>query len=277
MQYELHHRIEDASNLAQLFNMALSQMDMCRIVSAPRTFEAMDSEYGSSSMYLFYHLCLYELWMHRTIDRLKEWQKEYYEYQDCNCSWEYFAYTKYRESIKEGFGEPEDYDDVGNPVARKLTKEQLESYTLPSYLLDEGLDIVQDTKPMDLQGMKTILILRAEFMGVDAIKQAFGVEIPMYQQVTDEDGEVVEMRRMTLEDIDLKKAMDSVTAEDLYNVIIAVCGEVQSLIADITQLPKFKDNKKELESIMSRVSALLAADFRISYEDDDAHIRFVVS
>ena len=145
-------------------------------------------------------------------------------------------------------------------MARKLTKEELEPYTLPSYMLDKGLDIVQDTKPTDLQGMKAILILRAGFTGVDAMKQAFGVEIPTYKQVTDENGEVVGMRRMTLEDIDLKKAMDSVTAEDLYNAIIAVCHEVQSLIAEITNLPKFKDNKKELESIMSRVSALLAAD-----------------
>lgn len=258
MTYELHQTIKDNSRLAKIFNSILSKCNLQRIISCPRTFEDMKSEYLAENMYLFYIGTLHELWMHKTVSRLKEWREKINEYlSDYNGSHVYYACCKRLEYIKEWGGEKYDYDENGEIKTEGIDKELMQPYTIVSELKEYGRDIVTETVPEDLQGLATALDIHAK----SDISEIFRNDaIHPYRMQTDEYGETI-MVEMSREDMELMKIARSVNATDMLLAAKNVCSCVNEIYNDILELDPEEDNKERLTHICYNISALL--DYRL--------------
>nr|DAU03325.1 MAG TPA: hypothetical protein [Caudoviricetes sp.] len=254
--YDLFSHIEDNSNLANLFNKVLHELETVRIMSAPSTFEI--EKKGENCAYLFYESCLWEMYMHGVIDKLNRWKDILNEYEsEFGSSWQYYASAKRLESIKEYGGKGEDYDSEGNIRTVNLSDEDLKYYTVIRDLVqDDWRDIVQETKPEHLDGLCSALQTNARISVTDIFKQAFGTEIPTYKE--DESGNMIPM---TFSDKTLSKAADEVQAENLSTMMLYVCHCLQFIIGKIRALDRYKNNKDELLSIHKDVECLLNTDF----------------
>lgn len=110
--YELLSRIDDDSLLANFFNKVLGNLDMARIISAPRTFRHKDDENSRYCIDLFYDTCLWEMYLHQFIYKLRGWIKTLDEYlTEFGGSWKYYASSKRIESVNE-YGGDDDDDNV---------------------------------------------------------------------------------------------------------------------------------------------------------------------
>lgn len=256
--YNTLSRIDDNSTLSMIFNQVLGKLNMARIVSAPRTFDKMEKDIQQYTVYTFYNTCLWEMYLHDVISRLKEWGDILNEYFiEFDGRWKYYAASKRIEGINEYGGEDKDYDNDGNIRKANISDKELEYYTVVWDLVqDDWLDIVQETKPEDLNGLCAVLMADASVSITDVIKDVTGVEIPLYKQ--DENGNLSEM---TFAERVLSKAAGECQASDFSNVILFVCHSIQILINKIKSLDKFTDNKKELRSIHKDIGALLKGDF----------------
>lgn len=255
--YDLFSRIEDSSNLANLFNKALHELNTVRMMSAPTTFEVEIK--GEGCAMLFYESCLWEMYLHRVIDKLNRWKVTLNEYEsEFGSSWRYYASSKRLESIKEYGGEEEDYDSEGNIRTINLSNEDLKCHTVIRDLVqDDWRDIVQETKPEHLSGLCSALRTKARLSIADVFKQALGAEIQTYKE--DSNGNIIPM---TFADKALSKVSDESRADNLSATILFICRSIQLIIEKIMALDKFKDNKEELGSISKDVSCLLDLNFK---------------
>ena len=259
INYDFMSKIDDNSRLAFYLNKVMGEMFLFRLVSAPSTFEFLKEHSKGTDMMMFYQSCLFEMWAHGVVKKVKEWQKitnEYLDEYEGNCR--YYAAGKRLELLKEGYGDEEDYDVNGNPVERELTEKEYEEFSVISDLyLDDWRDIAQDTKPEHLTWLRSSLRLQAELDPVDMIKKSFGVEIQMYKDVRDEDGEIVDMMPMSREERELKSISESVEADDMYSFVILVCDALNKKCKELREMDRLADNVEEIRSLNSFCAKLL--------------------
>ena len=257
MTYESNRPIEDESKLASVFNLILRKSNLQRLISTPRYFEDMKSDYLAESLYMFCLSILHEQWLHGVIHKLREWQSTINDYLfEYDGNWRYYACSKRLEMIREFGAEDSDFDDKGELITDNPSNEMLRWHTVAKGLITEGRDIVQDTKPHDLCGLATFLELRAQTNLTDFFKTTGHPEIHLYRQEEGENGEM-EMVQMSDEDIVLQKALDSVEGNDLFLVVQKVCKAMNVLCDVIGGLNPFSDNKDILCEIGKDIQCLL--------------------
>lgn len=257
--YDFMSKIDDNSRLAFNLNKVMHEMFLFRLVCAPSTFKYFKEHSDGTDLYMFYESCLFEKWAHDVVAKVKEWlvlSREYLEEYD--GKWRFYAAAKRLESVKEGYGDEEDYDEDGSPVERELSDEKLIPYSIISYLyLDDWKDIVQETIPDDLSWLHSSLRLQSEIDPVETIKNTFGVELQMYKEVYDNDGEIVGMVPMSREERELRKISDAVDADDMYSFVIMVCDAVSKMCKQLSQMDKAADNVEEIRNLNIFASNLL--------------------
>lgn len=254
--YKSFTYIEDDSRLAKAFNEVLRKLNLVRITSAPRTFEKSNEEDQRQTASIFYETCLWELYMHGVVGKLKEWRKIIRKYlAEFRGSWKYYALPTRTSNIREYGGEEKDYNEDGS-IRTDVTDEELGYYDIIGDLVDDdSVDIVQETKPEDFTSLCNALEAGANISITDIIKNVSGVDIPLYKK--DEQGEMVQM---SFAERVLLKANEQCEAEDLACFVLTICQAIQLLLQKIRSLDKFKDNKEELEAILKAVEYLLDMD-----------------
>lgn len=256
--YDRFSYIEDNSHLALLFNEILSKLNIVRLISAPATFELLESK--KQDLGLFHETCLWEMYLHGVIEKLNHWIEILNEYEsEFGSSWKYYASAKRIESIKEYGGEESDYDSEGNVRTENLTSKDLECYAVTRDLVqDDWQDIVQETTLDHLGGLVNALQAHAKLSVRDIFKKLYNHDIPMYKQ--DENGNMV---KMTFADETLMKTSDELRAEDYSSIVLCVCYNIQQIVGRIKALDPFNDNKKELVSIRKHSEAMLNLKFLV--------------
>lgn len=256
--YDRFSRIEDSSNLAILFNEIFSKLDIVRLVSAPATFELLESK--EQDLGLFHETCLWEMYLHGVIKKLHQWMEILEEYEnEFNSSWEYYASSKRIEAIKDYGGDESDYDSEGNIRAQGLTYEDLKCYTVVCDLVsDDWRDIVLETIPEQLGVLTLALKKQAKTSFAEVFKKVINRDLPMYKQ--DENGNMV---KMNFSDHAMQKASDELLADDLASVVLLACRSIQLLVKRIRELDAFSDNKDELLSIRKDAEAMLNLKFLV--------------
>lgn len=256
--YDLLTQIKDDSKLANVFNNILASLNTIRIFSAPKTFDAMNDSEGRYGIDLFYESCLWEMYLHNVVSRLKKWEEILNEYfVEFDGNWKYYASSKRIESLNEYGGEDEDYNDDGSIKIMNVPNQMLEHYTVIRDLVREDwIDIVQETTAENLKHLCVCLQTNASLSIPDIFKQSMNVDIPTYKQ--DVSGNMVQMG---FADKVLMKLFNQDRSEGLSAIIIVVCNCVQFLIKEIRNLDKFEDNKMELLSIHKDIRCLFDLDF----------------
>lgn len=254
--YDIFSYIEDNSSLALLFNEILSKLNIVRLVSAPATFELLESQ--EQDLRLFHETCLWEMYMHGVVSKLNEWIEVLEEYEsEFGANWEYYASSKRLESIKSYGGEESDYDGDGNIRTQNLTHEDLEHYTVVNDLVqDDRRDIVQETTPEQLSFLILVIERRAKTSFAEIFRKAFNQDLPTYKQ--DKDGNMV---RMTFADHAMQKASDELQADDLSSAVLFVCRSIRLLVEKTRKLDPFSDNKDVLQAMRNDMLALLDLGF----------------
>lgn len=151
--YGLLSRIDDDSLLANFFNKVLGSLNTARIISAPSTFRNKDDENSRYCIDLFYDTCLWEMYLHQSIYKLRGWIKTLDEYlTEFGGSWKYYASSKRIESVNEYGGDDDDYNEDGSVKVMDIPNDRLEPYSVIRELVcDDWTDIVQETIPKDLE------------------------------------------------------------------------------------------------------------------------------
>lgn len=250
--YDMFRKIEDESELATIFNIALQKLNMTRIITAPKDFT------DKQSADIFYETCLWEMYLNAVIERLKLWIKVLDEYEtEFMSSWEYYAAAKRIESINEYGGEEEDYNQDGTVKTVGISNKALKIHSVINDLVfDEIRDIVQDTEPKHLYGLVSFLEANAKFSLTDMFK-SMGKDLPAYKQ--DGNGNMVQV---TFADRALMKASNEADADNLSEIILYTCTEMNEIIGKIRKLNKCRDNKSELMEIKQRIKNLYKFDVK---------------
>ena len=257
-EYDRFSHIEDNSHLALLFNEIFSKLDVVRLVSAPATFELLESK--KQDFRLFHETCLWEMYLHGVIEKLNHWIETLDEYEsEFNSSWEYYASSKRIEAIKDYGGDEGEYDDNGYIRTQGLTHDDLRYYTVTHDLVqDDWRDIVQETTPEQLGCLTAALERQAKVSFAEIFKKVFKQDLPAYKQ--DKDGNMV---KMSFSDHAMQKASDEALADSLSSVVLCVCRSIQLLVKRMRELDPFNDNRDELMAIRNDVSALLNLNFTV--------------
>lgn len=256
--YELLSRIDDDSLLANFFNKVLGNLDMARIISAPRTFRHKDDENSRYCIDLFYDTCLWEMYLHQSIYKLKGWIRTLDEYlTEFGGSWKYYASSKRIESVNEYGGDSDDYNEDGSVKVIDIPNDRLEPYSVIRELVcDDWTDIVQETSPKDLERLYGCLQAKANFSITDFIKVKMGVDIPIYQK--DDNGNTV---KMGFADKVLHKAAEQNNSEVMGSYVLLVCYCMHDLVSAIKSLNPFEDNVEALTSVRNDSMRLLSMSF----------------
>lgn len=251
MSYQSLKRIGDDSSLSKIFNRVLRKIDLVRIISAPSTFSVKDHD--NRMRELFYDTCLWEMYLHGVVKRLREWEAVLAEYEDeFLSSWKYYAASKRIAAIRDYGGDRDDYDKDGN-VKTMITEKDLMAYSVIGDLyFDDWRDIVQDTKPDDLSGMGAAMRVNADISFTDMLKECFGKEIPTYKRGTD--GNIV---KMGFGDHVLAKISGQDEAEELISFVVGIAYIISVVVENIKGLPKDEDNKDVLRCLRTLVNNLL--------------------
>lgn len=247
-RYEFFQKINGNSPLSKRLDNIMDKMNLMRIVSAPVTFESQKHVEGER---IFYLCCLFEMWTHAVVGRLQEWVVKIGQYLDeYQGSWKYYAICQYRDMVKDGWGSEHDYDEEGNIVERTLSDEELVHHSIIGDLFyDDWRDIVQETKPSDLTWIRSSLQIKAENDVADVFKSVTGKDIPMYKEVYDEDGEVVDMEPYSIEERELRKVSEMVEADDDGMFIRILCDHISRICKILESLDRKQDNKETLAEI----------------------------
>lgn len=256
--YELMCNVEEDCTLAVFFNKVIRELDIVKILFAPRTFEDVNEE-NKEHFSSFYQSCLWELWFHHTLSRLHKWDNTLNEYfSEYESKWKFYACSKRIESINEYGGEESDYNSDGSIKTLNLTEDDLRYHTIiGDMIMEDCKDIVQDTQYTDLQYMILSLNIHAKVSISDVFKECFGKELTMYKQ--DEDGRMIPM---SFSDKALDKAINENEAESMGACITIICEFVQRIIGKIRKLNKFNDNTDELFQIHEDVKKILSFDLQ---------------
>lgn len=250
IRYDFLSKINDEGRLAFLFNKIIEHLNITRIISAPQTFSGLNERHGCD---LFYSTCLWEMYLHGVVSRLKSWIESLEEYEtEYSSSWKYYAASRRLDFIKKYGGEEEDYNEDGSIRTIGVSDKELESYSILSVLVfNDWRDIVQETSPTDLSGLIAALQTDASFSTSDIVKEGLGIDLPFYK--IDENGDMV---KATFADNVLQKAVKGNTADYLSSALLYICNEMQSIIQSIRSMDKAKDNKEELFEIKKRIESL---------------------
>lgn len=246
--YEFFRLIGDDFPLARRLNGIMEKMNLMRIAAAPVTFRDSDiPEFHGA----FFKCCLFEMWANGVVDRLSGWVSDIDEFLgEYQGSWKFYATCSHRDAVSDGFGDDEDYDEDGNSVERTLSDEDLCRYSIVGDLyFDDWRDIVQETGVNDLMWVKPMLQVNAEHDIIDVMKMTTGKSVQMYREVYDNDGDVVGMQPLTLEDRDLRKATEKVAADDDSAFILLLCRNVSWLCNTLRDMDRMQDNREALAQI----------------------------
>lgn len=150
--YDIMCRVEEDCTLAIYFNKVINELDIVKILFAPKTFEDTKEE-NRDFAERFYQSCLWELWFYRSLSRLHEWDDTLNKYfSEYEGKWKFYACSKRIESINEYGGEESDYNEDGSIRTLNLTEDDLRHHTaLGEMVQDDWRDIVQETTCADLQ------------------------------------------------------------------------------------------------------------------------------
>lgn len=268
MKYERMSRIEEKSELAMLFNYAMTSLERSRIISAPVDFDC--TERFHYPQFLFYESCLWELYMHGVVSKLKEWKEYVDEYlKEYQGNWKYYASSRRLSSLKEYGAEPCDLDENGEIRIEGLTETELKPYTLKSDLEECMRHAALSAYPENLENMY-LFILSSSRVSIFDIFNKMGKHIPQYKQ--DEDGNMVEM---TFAEIAQSKAENEMTADDMVKMLVAVAYEFRSLI-DFTQtVPAFENYEEELVEFRKDIDKLIHLDFKMPRRAEEFYQRII--
>lgn len=248
-------RIEDESKLAELFNIVMGHLERSRLFTAPIDFHTEIQKTGEPQS-IFYDSCLWELYMHNVVLKLKEWKETVTEYlNDYKGSWEYYAHAKRLSIIKEYGGEESDYDEEGKIRTQGLTEDDLFSYTLSILLTDGVRNAATSAYPKHLESMFHFIATGVRHDPLEMIQKVTGKTLKQYKK--DENGNMVEV---SFPEIVQKKAMDEVNADALVKVLVAVAYEFRWLVNFRDNIPPFEDYKEELIIFVNRIDKLMNLD-----------------
>lgn len=253
--YDLFQRIEDDSRMAKTFNIMFGKLDIIRSCSAPLIFEQTKN---GEQIEMFFETCLWEKYLHEVVSKLNYWEKVLDKYFcDFEGSWKYYAASHRLESLQEGCGNDDDYNEDGSIRKDNLTDKDLIPYSVIGDLIfDDWCDIVQDTTNENLYGLCAALQARSKVSITDVVKECFGQEIQTYKQ--DVNGNMVPM---SFVDKILSQVSGEVDAEVYSTIVISVCDSVQEILSQLKSLDRTQDNKEVLQSIRKDIGLLLDLRF----------------
>lgn len=253
--YDLFQRIKDDSRMAKTFNTMFDKLDIVRVCSAPLIFEQTKND---EQIAMFFETCLWEKYLHEVVSKLNYWGKVLDEYFcDFEGSWKYYAASHRLESLQEGGGNDDDYNEDGSVRKDNLTDKDLIPYSVIGDLIfDDWMDIVQDTTNENLYGLCAALQVRSKVSITDILKECFGQEIQTYKQ--DANGNRVPM---SFADKILAQVSGEVDAEAYSAIVILVCDGVREILSQLKSLDRPQDNKEVLQSIRRDIGLLLDLRF----------------
>jgi hypothetical protein len=261
MEHIIKH-IESDLHLAIVFNKVISKITTLWIMTRPRIFDDTKGEEAAFKMMTYYHISLWENWLHEVVKRLQEWSATIDEYfNEFNGSWEYYALSKRLEFIDEfGTDDEEDYNLDGSIKTIGITREQLKFHTVFYDLYQDCVDIVQDTKPKDLFPLVNAIEANSRVSIIDILQKVSGEEVTAYTM-----GDDGHLRPVTFADRELHKVSEMVEAHDYGQTIMIVAMLMEQLTNGIETVAKsetaFGDNHDLLRTIKSDAEAILSLNF----------------
>lgn len=257
MIYTAFKKIESDTLIAAFFNHVMKGLKMQRMFCAPDSFRG-DKKIAKFKDEKFCDLCRYELWMHGVTERLEKWQKVLEEYfTEFHGNWKYYAAYHRLSAIREFGADERDLDEEGNVRREGLTDRDLMHYTVLLELYDEGWrDIVQDTTVNDIKNLSADIVACSSLNLLGGLQKHFGNNI--FPAVMQEDGE---MRKITMEEYDIRKASEKVTAEYDAKRVMAIAQGLQYEIDIFKRCEYNKDNKELLLMATEITKELLNLDF----------------
>lgn len=268
MEYMIK-QIESEQPLAIAFNKVISKITTLWIMTRPRIFDDTKGEEATFKMITYYQILLWEKWLHEVVQRLQEWITTIDEYFDeFNGSWEYYALSKRLEFIDEfGTDDDEDYNPDGSIKTTGITHEQLKYHTVFSGLYHDCVDIVQDTKPTDLNPLINAIEANSRVSIIDILQKVSGKEVTAYTM-----GDDGHLRPVTFADRELHKVSEMVEAHDYGQIIMIVAMLMEQLTKSIETAAKsetaFFDNHDLLRAIQTDAKDILSLNFK-----DTRHFR----
>lgn len=250
-------KLKEDCELSKFLNHCLSPLNSTTILSHPRTFAILNEEKDDAiSCYIYCQCLLFEDYASSLIKKLRQIVEDIEEYEgEFSSKWKYYAMAKRLEILREGYGETEDYDDNGEPITKDIPGDRLKTYSIVEKLYtDDWIDIVQDTCPRDLASIVRMIKANAEISITDFFRIGFGKTI-LPSVIDEKNGGKI--RKMTIEEVDMKKALDEVQANDTSAYLVLLCGVVQYMFSKIKSLNKCADNEKELSEIKNMANSLL--------------------
>lgn len=244
--------------LAKAFNRVISKIGLLRIMSFPRKFSDLTGEFAAFNMLSFYETVLWEQWLHGVFKRLEEWENTINEYFDeYQGSWECYALAKRLVFLSEyGSEDDEDYNTDGTIKTQGITSEQLRYYTVFNDLYHDCVDIVQDTKPDDLNSLISALDANSQISIIDILQQSTGTKIESY--ISDKNGN---FRPTTFVDKVEIKVSEMAEAYDLGKLVYKIAQIMESMTKEIESICKsdkaFLDNRELLNTFLCKVSKVL--------------------
>lgn len=210
----------------------------------------------------YYHISLWENWLHEVVKRLQEWVKTIDDYFDeFTGSQEYYALSRRLEFIDEfGTDDDEDYNPDGSIKTTGISQEQLKYHTVFSDLYHDCVDIVQDTKPKDLYPLINAIEANSCVSIIDILQKVSGKEVTAYTM-----GDDGHLRPVTFADRELHKVSEMVEAHDYGQTIMIVAMLMEQLTNGIETVAKsetaFGDNHDLLRTIKSDAESILSLNF----------------
>ena len=248
MKHFRFEKLEEEHPISFFFNSVMRRLQNLLTLCAPDTFDRPAADAFQDVK--FCDFCRYELWMHKVVERLEEWDAKTNEYfNEFNGSWKYYAAAKRREYIRE-------YGEDGMPPEDTRDCVYLH-YSVIKDMYDDGFrDIVQDTVPSHLKGLCADLLANSEIDIITEMREFFGGNIEAYKK--DEDGN---MRPVSAEEHDLDMVTEKVAAEDDSKRIMAIASGVFAIKTMLQACNPFDDNKELLHMVGLCAVALLNMDF----------------
>ena len=254
MQYINTSDIEETCNYDKLMNRFMNSFRTAAIIMTPRTFEDLRRQTGLSMALGHFTNILCVEWLRESSKRLRKWDEIIKNYFDeFNGAWKFYAASKRLDMINEYGADEDDYDDNGKIKKCGLTDEELSHYTVLVDLYDPSFrDIIQDFEPGDAYNF--ISAIKAD-ASLD-LRDAFGKrDIPVYSY--DEEGE---LRKMTSEEMDLRKIEREVNASDLSTIFVNVCSVLWYICREFEKYEKehnCEDNKEFLLQMQDYIRQLM--------------------
>lgn len=258
LKFERMERIEDECKLAEFFNLVMDHLERSRWFTAPIDFHTEIQKTGEPQR-VFYESCLWELYLHNVVLKLKDWKEAVNEYlNEYKGSWEYYAHAKRLSNIKEYGGEDSDYDRNGEIRTQGLTKEDLMPYSLSSWLEDSSRNAATSAYPKHLEPMFLFIASSVRHDPLEILQKVSGKKLKQYKQ--DENGNMVEV---SFPEMVQRKAMNEVNADAMVKVLVAVAFEFRSLVNFRNNMPDFEDYKEELTEFVNRIDKLMNMDLNM--------------